>query len=124
VFAAPARPTSDWYLLAAGELHPRVIVATVWIMVATLALATWHRVPVHPFHRGIALSLGLYLTVFGALLRLEGMYGWSVQRYLNAVDPLAYVAVTGFWAYLAWRPEPAEALEHDRLLATIRARVG
>jgi len=105
------------YLTVAGELHPRVINGTIWLLAATLGLAQWYRVPLHPFHRAILASLGAYLAVFGVLLHLEGLHGWAAQPYLNALDPAAYLLLTLYWAHLAWRPESALARAH---LATLR----
>jgi len=106
VMAAPTDSSaSELFLIASGQLHPRVLNGTIWLMAATLALAHWYRVPVHPFHAALLASFAAYLTLFGTLLRLEGLYGWAAQPYLNAVDPPAYLALVCWWAFLAWRTE-------------------
>lgn len=110
------------YLKVAGDLHPRVINGTIWLLAATLGLAQWYRVPIHPFHRAILASLGAYLAVFGVLLRLEGLHGWAAQPYLNALDPLAYLLLTLYWAHMAWRPESALARAHLETLRKVELR--
>lgn len=118
--AASGRGVS--YLKVAGDLHPRVINGTIWLLAATLGLAQWYRIPVHPFHRAILTSLGAYLAVFGVLLRLEGLHGWAAQPYLNALDPLAYLLLTLYWAHVAWRPESALARAHLETLRKVELR--
>jgi hypothetical protein len=106
VMAAPTDSSaSELFLVASGQLHPRVLNGTIWLMAATLALAHWYRVPVHPFRAALLTSFAAYLTLFGTLLRLEGLYGWAAQPYLNAIDPPAYLLLACWWAYLAWRTE-------------------
>lgn len=110
------------YLTMAGDLHPRAINGTIWLLAATLGLAQWYRVPVHPFHRAILASLGAYLAVFGVLLGLEGLHGWAAQPYLNALDPAAYLLLTLYWAHVAWRPESALARAHLETLRKVELR--
>jgi hypothetical protein len=123
VMAAPTDSSgSDFFLIASGHLHPRVLNGTIWLMAATLALAQWYRLPVHPFHGALLTSFAAYLTVFGALLRLEGLYGWAAQPYLNAVDPPAYLLLVCWWAYVVWRPERATAGAYAETLRRLRLR--
>lgn len=111
---------ADPYLWALSELHPRSINGTIWLMVGTIALAQWYRIPVHPFHVALMTSFGLYLTIFGALLRLVAVYGWTARHYINAIDPLAYVALVAWWAHIAWRPEPRTVRVHRDTLERIK----
>ncbi len=110
------------YLTVAGELHPRVINGTIWLLAATLGLAQWYRVPLHPFHRALLASFGAYLAVFSVLLHLEGLHGWAAQPYLNALDPAAYLLLTLYWARLAWRPESALVQAHLETLRKVELR--
>jgi len=111
---APARDSA--HLAAAGELLPRFATITVWLLAGVLALAHWYRVPWDRFHLSVAWSLVAHMTVFGVLLRLEGIHGWAAQVYLNALDPPAYLALTSWWAWVAWRPEPVGADARQHLL--------
>ncbi len=49
-----------------------------------------------------------YLTVFTVLLRLLTVTDWNVDMLdvLNALDPLAYVGLLGYWTWAAWRTDP------------------
>jgi hypothetical protein len=116
VLLATAPGRDSQFLAVAGEMLPRVTMVTVWLFALILVLAHWYRFPWDPFLFGIGVSLGAYLAVFGVLLRLEGIFGWAARPYLNALDPPASVALTGWWAYLAWRAEPAAAGGRRRLL--------
>jgi hypothetical protein len=66
---------------------------------------------VHPFHAALLGSFAAYLALFGSLLRLEGLHGWSAQAYLNALDPPAYLLLAGWWLYIAWRSDDADAYD-------------
>ena len=123
IVAAPTdNSTADLFLIASGQLHPRLLNGTIWLMAATLALAQWYRIPVHPFHAALLASFAAYLTLFGALLRLEGVYGWAAQRYLNAIDPPAYLLLVCWWAWIAWRPESAMASAHAETIHKLQLK--
>lgn len=110
------------YFGAFGDLHPRVVNGTVWLLAATFAVAQWYRVPIHPFHSAVLASLGAYLAVFGVLLRLVGLFGWTTLPYFNALDPPAYLLVTLYWLGIAWRPESAAALAYAETLRKVELR--
>jgi len=123
LIAAPADGANgDLFLLASGQLHPRVLNGTIWLMSATLILAQWYRVPLHPFHAAILASFASYLALFGALLQMEGLHGWTAQRYLNALDPPAYLVLVCWWLYIAWRPEAATAAAYDETIHRLKLR--
>jgi hypothetical protein len=122
VWAAPLDSSGSLYLTMSGHIHPRVVNGTTWILAATMGLAFLYRVPLHPFHTGLISSLATYLAVFGTLLRLEGLYGWAAQPYLNALDPAAYLLLTCWWARIAWRPDSEVALAHAEVLRKLELR--
>jgi hypothetical protein len=78
-FAILAVPTissvSNAFETALGQLHPRLINGTIWLMAATLALAQWYRVPVHPFHAALLTSPAAYLALLNTVLSFIGLYG-------------------------------------------------
>ncbi len=119
--SALAVPTLSWgddfVLTALGLIHPRVINGTIWLMAATLVIAQWYRVPVHPFHAAVLTSFAVYLALFSTLLSLVGRYGRALESFLNVVDPLAYVLLVCWWVYIVWRPESETATAH---LGTLR----
>jgi hypothetical protein len=122
VLAAPFDSSVSWFLTMSGHIQPRVVNGTTWILAATMGLAFFYRVPLHPFHTGLISSLAAYLAVFGTLLRLEGLYGWAAQPYLNALDPAAYLLLTCWWARIAWRPDSEVALAHAEVLRKLELR--
>jgi hypothetical protein len=122
VLAAPLDSSGSWFLTMSGHIQPRVVNGTTWILAATMGLAFFYRVPLHPFHTGLISSLAAYLAVFGTLLRLEGIYGWAAQPYLNALDPAAYLLLTCWWARIVWRPDSEVALAHAEVLRKLELR--
>jgi len=104
------------YLAMLGLVAPRGSAASLWLFVAVLAVALWHRAPIHPFHRSLLLAFTLYLGTATGLLGLVGLAASSrpaylaAYAYLEALDPLAFAVTAGFWTWAAWRREPATAL--------------
>jgi len=103
---APAG-ASNSYLAALSKSGPRVDAAMVWLMLVVVAVAEWHRLPIHPYHRAIVLGRGGYLgfdvLVFGLLGPATGTDHGAYQA-LAALSPLAYMASASLWAWAAWRP--------------------
>jgi hypothetical protein len=110
--SAPAYP----YLTALGVVAPRGGAASLWLFVAAMLIAAWHRAPVHAFHRQLLLTFTLYLGTETWLLGLIGVAADSrpaylaAYSYLEALDPLAFAVTAGFWTWAAWRAEPVTAL--------------
>jgi hypothetical protein len=57
---------------------------TIWLMAATLALAQWYRVPVHPFHAAVLTSFAVYLAWTTTLESLVAFYGYEAVRPYSA----------------------------------------
>lgn len=106
---------------AAGPLHPRMLNGTIWLLAATFAMAQYYRVPLHPFHAAIVVSLGAYMAVFGALLRLEGLYPGFLWV-LNTIDPAAYLLLACWWAHVAWRPDTEATKAHEAVVRGMEER--
>jgi hypothetical protein len=112
----PEGRVGDPYLAVLGVVAPRGTVTSLWLFVAVLAVAYWHRAPVHPFHRSLLLAFTLYLGTATWLLRFVGLAAASrpaylaAYAYLAAIEPLAFAVTAGFWTWSAWRPEPRTAL--------------
>ena len=61
--AVPVEPDAwDWELVT-GHFFPRIKAGTIWLMAATLVLARWYHLPVHPFHAALLASFVAYLGV-------------------------------------------------------------
>jgi hypothetical protein len=94
-----------WYELVALDLQPRVLTGAIWLMNGLAILITWYRVPVHTYHKALLLGFVPYLLIFTTLLSLLKQWGWGFLPYVQALDPVAFMALMGFWAWIAWRPE-------------------
>jgi hypothetical protein len=98
-------------------LQPRLLNGTIWLFAATVGISLLYRVPVHPWHQAIMTGFAAYLTVFTVLLRLLTVTDWNVDMLdvLNALDPLAYVGLLGYWTWAAWRTDPVPAVATEVL---------
>jgi hypothetical protein len=88
-----------------GELHPRILSGTIWLMTATAVLVVWYRLPVHAFQRHILLGFTSYLLVFTTVLNILRAHGLDLRQELSLVDTFAYAGVLGWWAYATWRAD-------------------
>jgi len=101
-------PDGGGYDSVRASLQPRMQNGTIWLFAATVGVSLLYRVPVHPWHRAIMTGFAAYLTVFTVLLRLLTVTSWNIDMLdvLNALDPLAYVGLLGYWTWAAWRTDP------------------
>lgn len=111
------------FMLFVGHVHPRVMAATLWLMAGILLLATWYRIPLHPFHAAVLGTLGAYLAVNVGLASLEGIHGWALQAYKNAIDRPAFLLVSLAWAWAAWAPAGGRTRAHVATVALLRGRL-
>jgi hypothetical protein len=85
-------------------------------MTGVAILITWYRVPVHAYHKALLLGFVPYFLTFTTLLSLLKQWGWGFLPYAKALEPLAFMVLTGFWAWSAWRdekqPEASPAVVH------------
>jgi hypothetical protein len=89
------------------EWQPGVATASLWLLTATALMVVWYQVPLIPWQRAIMMGLAVYLLVFVTLLGLLGRRGWAVGPVVAGLEALAYLALVGFWAWLAWRRDAA-----------------
>ena len=101
-------PSSSYMTL--WEWQPRIATAALWLLTATALLVVWYQVPVHDWQRAIMLGLAPYLLVFVTLLGLLGRHGWKARSEIGILDSAAYLALAAFWAWAAWRRDPAAPL--------------
>jgi hypothetical protein len=101
----------DWM----GGVVATARTGTAWSLVILLTVVSWYRLPMRPWHRMIAIGFILHGGVYSILLGAVGRFGWAAYPYLEALDPTAYAATVGLWAYAAWQVEwgdlPLEAQE-------------
>jgi len=98
---------SEWYRLWYSVLIPLTRAGTLWICVAMLGIAAWHRVPLHAFHQALLIGFILYISIVTVSFALVSELGPGVQGYSAAVEQLAYAATVGLWTWAAWRRAPA-----------------
>ena len=98
-------PPSSYMTL--WEWQPGVATAALWLLTATALLVVWYQVPLHDWQRAIMLGLAPYLLVFVTLLGLLRSHGWAAAPEVGIGDTLAYLGLLLFWAWSAWRRDPA-----------------
>jgi hypothetical protein len=103
-------PRGD-YPVFLGEVVPRVLNGSVWMLMAIGAVILWYRIPVQSFHKAILLSYIPYLLVFTVVAKqlAAAAFHSAAMQYLNQ---LAYVALLAYWNYVIWRSDPGAALPH------------
>lgn len=109
VFTTAARMESIGSGLERSEAwRPWINHGALLVMVATLLIARWLRVTLHPFHATLLIGFAAYQAVFGLLISLytydmpSEHLVWKLRQY----DPFAYLALACSWVYVAWRPVP------------------
>jgi hypothetical protein len=100
-------PAGLTFTAAALEWQPRVLTGTIWLMTILALLVVWYRLPIHPFQAAILIGFVPYLVVFVTLANVLRAHGWGVRPWVNLVDASCYLAAAAWWAFAAWRPNPA-----------------
>ncbi len=119
-----ASPSISSYSTAVRDFHPRVMDGTIWVIAATLTVAWFYRVPVHPFHRAILTLLAAYTAFFSTAMRLLAQHDFNVYLpYLNAVNSVVSLTVNSWWAYVIWKPAGAADHAHGRTLQKLQIQV-
>jgi hypothetical protein len=99
-------PPSSYLTL--WEWQPGIATAALWLLTATALLVVWYQVPVHEWQRAIMLGLAPYQLVFVTALDLLRRHGWAaLHAGTGVLDSAAYLALVTFWAWAAWRRDPA-----------------
>jgi hypothetical protein len=104
VFTPPSSYATVW------DFQPSVVTGTLWLLTATALMVVWYQIPVHDWQRAIMLGLAPYLLVFVAALDILRRHGWSAAGSASLLDQGAYLALIVFWAWAAWRRDPAPAI--------------
>lgn len=93
--------TIPWVSLARGQAAVLCLLATV------VVIAAHYQVPLHPFHRGVLVGFALYMLGYAGAIACARTLGYvPAYRLFLAMDPTAYAATVGLWAWTAWRPDP------------------
>ena len=96
------------YNAVVGRLNPHVIDATVWLFVALGAYCLWYHLPLDAIHKAILIGFVPYLLFYSVVHRTVVALGWQRAAVLNRTAPFVYLAVLGYWAYVAWRRHDEE----------------
>lgn len=100
---APGDGFEAWWF----TVEPRLVNGTIWLFVLTARLVLYHNLPWSHWDRAISLGFGTYLVVFVTLLNTFRSIGWELREWVALVDGVAYLVLTGWWAYAAWRRDDA-----------------
>jgi len=128
VLAVPlARAGSTPADIALSQFEPRLVNGIVWLAAATLAVARWYRVPVHPFHSviltGLAIYTGLCSALYTAAPHLDALFGPDAfQVWGGIVEASTFQALAAWWAYTAWRPDSRPIIAHAETLRNLTLR--
>jgi hypothetical protein len=128
VLAVPlARAGSTPADIALSQFEPRFVNGIVWLAAATLAVARWYRVPVHPFHSviltGLAIYTGLCSALYTAAPHLDALFGPDAfQVWGGIVEASTFQALAAWWAYTAWRPDSRRIIAHAETLRSLKLR--
>lgn len=105
-----ATPPRLDYVSFVGHIHPRILNGSIWIFTAIAALILWYRVPVHPLHKRVILSLVPYLLFFSVANNALGSLGFVRGWAMNAANQVAYILLLVYWTFVAWsRADSPEA---------------
>jgi hypothetical protein len=100
-------PSRAYYTMP--EWQPRILLGITWLLTLLAVIALWYRLPVHVWHRALLLGFSTYLLVFTVLLQILRMHGWAPRPWVGLADGGAYLMLTCWWAFSAWRHEPLPA---------------
>jgi hypothetical protein len=89
------------------DFQPSIVAGTLWLLTATALLVVWYQIPVHDWQRAIMLGFAPYLLVFVVALDMLRRHGWSAGPAAGLLDQAGYLALVAFWAWAAWRRDPA-----------------
>jgi hypothetical protein len=98
--------TAAGWILAGAPGRPLVNTSAIWLFAGTALVATYFHIPLHAWHRAILYGFTAYLTVFSTIVNVWTRHGFAkeVVAMLGSLDQFAYLAMTAYWAYAAWRP--------------------
>jgi hypothetical protein len=117
--------TASVWLGSLGLLTSGGQAGRLWLFVIPALVAVYYRVPLHPFHRSVLVGFALYLAGYCCLLGFVEAHSatrpeyLSAHGYLRALDPIAFAASVGVWAWAALRA-PRAADDMAPVLRTLQ----
>jgi hypothetical protein len=94
-------------------LHPRITNGTAWLFGALFALILYYRLPLHPLHKAIAFGFMAYLLFFTFALDQVKRSDFARLTLVSYASSVGYALVAGYWAWAAWRRDPAPPVDPD-----------
>ena len=107
-----------YYTMA--EWQPRIVFGVVSLFTLTALLVLWYNLPVRNWHRALLMGFSAYLLVFTIVLNVLRTQGWKSLAWLGPLDGVAYLALSIWWAFKAWAPEP----EPSGIPVMVRRKLG
>ncbi len=93
---------------------------TLWLMGVTWVIVWRYAVLLYPFHRGLLASIAPYVAVFSGLSHLFSLIHKDARIYLAVFDPLAYLALSVWFAWIAWTN--ADEGGYERVTSALKLR--
>jgi hypothetical protein len=123
LLAVLALPTwQPEYHVVLGEIQPRILNGTTWLLTAIASLVLWYRIPIHPFHKAILLGLTPYLLVFTVGVNAIETLGWGHP--LSRAHTVAYCLLLLYWNHVAWARSETRGPAGQRPTAATRPETG
>ncbi|MET0554360.1 MAG: hypothetical protein ABW221_15055 [Vicinamibacteria bacterium] len=85
--------------------QPRVVACAAMLFGLTALLVAWYHLPIRAMHRAIMGGFAVYCAFFVTVLGLLQRWGWKISPLTSAVDSLALLGVSVWWARTAWLRE-------------------
>lgn len=103
-FAFPADLTN--FATVYLEVVPRMNLASVALFFGLGALILWYHLPLEPMHKAIIMGIAPYLSIYSLLLHAVRPHPAYVDM-AEYANQFAWIALTVFWAWVAWQPRAA-----------------
>lgn len=106
-----------------AQWQPRIVLGVVWLLGLTAVVAIYYSLPIRAWHRALLLGFSGYLMAFAVILQGLHLDGWSASAFMGRLDGTAYMVLTWFLAWSAWRPERLPASVPRAVLRRLQMEV-
>lgn len=86
------------------DVLPRMNLAAIGLFTGLGVLILWYRLPLDTIHKAIIMGIVPYLAIYSVVIRVIRDFGPGYESFANAINTAAWLLVTSFWAWVAWRP--------------------
>jgi hypothetical protein len=116
-WSATTTPSGEWGQRQWADLvlalNPRIANGTAWLFGALFALILYYRLPLHPLHKAVAFGFMAYLLLLTFALDQVKRSEFARLTLVSYASSFGYFLLSGFWAWAAWRPDPAPPVAPD-----------